>query len=131
MYLKDSNIKHLLGAFFGLGIGYEASVIMGLQMPIISLIYSIGLFILIFNFNKLKEKKYLWEPALGIIGIFAIIYFFFYLIGFKAWFFEKVSSFVSLLVWARCINYLGEDKDNEDQDDSNNNGQIINTNGSI
>ena len=131
MYLKDSNIKHLLGAFFGLGIGYEASVIMGLQMPIISLIYSIGLFMLIFNFNKLKEKKYLWEPALGIIGIFAIIYFFFYLIGFKAWFFERVSSFVSLLVWARCINYLGEDKDNEDQDDSNNNGQIINTNGSI
>lgn len=117
MYLNDSKVKHLLAIFFGIGIAEELSVLFDIPMPTLTLVYIIGLFIVIFNFTKLKEDKYLWEPGFGIIGIFAILYLIFLLIGYKAEFFEKLSAGVSLMVWLRSIGYLGEDKPEEDQED--------------
>lgn len=117
MYLNDSKIKHLLAIFFGIGIAEELSTLLNLQIPILSLVYVVGLMVLIFNFNKLKERKYIWEPGLGLIGIFAIIYLFFFVIDYKANIFEKISAVVSLLVWVRSISYLSEYKTEEDQED--------------
>jgi len=116
MYLNDSKVKHLLAIFFGIGIAEELSVLLDIPMPTLTLVYIIGLFIVIFNFNKLKEGKYIWEPGLGLIGIFAILYLIFLLIGYKAEFFEKLSAGVSLMVWLRSIGYLGEDKSEENSD---------------
>lgn len=117
MYLNDSKIKHLLAIFFGIGIAEELSTLLNLQIPMLSLVYVGGLMVLIFNFNKLKEGKYIWEPGLGLIGIFAIIYLFFFAIDYKEDIFKKISAVVSLLVWIRCISYLSEDKTEEDQED--------------
>lgn len=117
MYLNDSKIKHLLAIFFGIGIAEELSTLLNLQIPMLSLVYVVGLIVLIFNFNKLKEGKYIWEPGLGLIGIFAIIYLFFFAIDYKEDIFKKISAVVSLLVWIRCISYLSEDKTEEDQED--------------
>lgn len=117
MYLNDSKIKHLLAIFFGIGIAEELSTLLNLQIPMLSLVYVVGLMVLIFNFNKLKEGKYIWEPGLGLIGIFAIIYLFFFAIDYKENIFKKISAVVSLLVWIRCISYLSEDKTEEDQED--------------
>lgn len=117
MYLNDSKIKHLLAIFFGIGIAEELSTLLNLQIPMLSLVYVVGLIVLIFNFNKLKEGKYIWEPGLGLIGIFAIIYLFFFAIDYKEDIFKKISAIVSLLVWIRCISYLSEDKTEEDQED--------------
>ena len=117
MYLNDSKIKHLLAIFFGIGIAEELSTLLNLQIPMLSLVYVVGLMVLIFNFNKLKEGKYIWEPGLGLIGIFAIIYLFFFAIDYKEDIFKKISAVVSLLVWIRCISYLSEDKTEEDQED--------------
>ena len=117
MYLNDSKIKHLLAIFFGIGIAEELSTLLNLQIPMLSLVYVVGLMVLIFNFNKLKEGKYIWEPGLGLIGIFAIIYLFFFAIDYKEDIFKKISAVVSLLVWIRCISYLTEDKKDEDQED--------------
>jgi hypothetical protein len=117
MYLNDSKIKHLLAIFFAIGIAEELSTLLNLGIPMLSLVYVVGLMILIFNFNKLKEGKYIWEPGLGLIGIFAIIYLFFFVIDYKADIFKRISAVVSLLVWARCISYLSEDKTDEDQED--------------
>lgn len=117
MYLNDSKIKHLLAIFFGIGIAEELSTLLNLQIPMLSLVYVGGLMVLIFNFNKLKEGKYIWEPGLGLIGIFAIIYLFFFAIDYKEDIFKKISVVVSLLVWIRCISYLSEDKTEEDQED--------------
>lgn len=117
MYLNGSEIKHLLAIFFGIGIVEETSTLLNLEMPILSLIYVVGLMVLIFNFNKLKNDKYIWEPGLGLIGIFAIIYLFFFAIDYKEDIFKKISAVVSLLVWIRCISYLSEDKTDGDQED--------------
>ena len=117
MYLNDSKIKHLLAIFFGIGIAEELSTLLNLQIPMLSLVYVGGLMVLIFNFNKLKEGKYIWEPGLGLIGIFAIIYLFFFAIDYKGDIFKKISAVVSLLVWIRCISYLSEDKSEDDQED--------------
>jgi hypothetical protein len=117
MYLNDSKIKHLLAIFFGIGIAEELSTLLNLQIPMLSLVYVAGLMILIFNFSKLKDGKYIWEPGLGLIGIFAIIYLFFFAIDYKEDIFKKISAVVSLLVWIRCISYLTEDKKDEDQED--------------
>lgn len=117
MYLNDSKIKHLLAIFFGIGIAEELSTLLNLQIPMLSLVYVAGLMILIFNFNKLKDGKYIWEPGLGLIGIFAIIYLFFFAIDYKEDIFKRISAMVSLLVWIRCIRYLSEDKTEEDQED--------------
>ena len=117
MYLNDSKIKHLLAIFFGIGIAEELSTLLNLQIPMLSLVYVVGLMVLIFNFNKLKEGKYIWEPGLGLIGIFAIIYLFFFAIDYKGDIFKKISAVVSLLVWIRCISYLSEDKSEDDQED--------------
>lgn len=117
MYLNDSKIKHLLAIFFGIGIAEELSTLLNLQIPMLSLVYVVGLMVLIFNFNRLKEGKYIWEPGLGLIGIFAIIYLFFFAIDYKEDIFKKISAVVSLLVWIRCISYLSEDKTEEDQED--------------
>lgn len=117
MYLNDSKIKHALAIFFSIGIAEELSTLLNLQIPMLSLVYVVGLMVLIFNFNKLKEDKYIWEPGLGLIGIFALIYLFFFAIDYKADIFKKISAVVSLLVWIRCISYLSEDKTDEDQDD--------------
>jgi len=117
MYLNDSKIKHTLAIFFSIGIAEELSTLLNLQIPMLSLVYVVGLMILIFNFNKLKDGKYIWEPGLGLIGIFAIIYLFFFVIDYKADIFKRISAVVSLLVWARCISYLSEDKTDEDQED--------------
>jgi hypothetical protein len=117
MYLNDSKIKHLLAIFFGIGIAEELSTLLNLQIPMLSLVYVVGLMVLIFNFNKLKEGKYIWEPGLGLIGIFAIIYLFFFAIDYKEDIFKKISAAVSLLVWIRCISYLSEDNKDEDQED--------------
>jgi hypothetical protein len=117
MYLNDSKIKHLLAIFFAIGIAEELSTLLNLGIPMLSLVYVVGLMILIFNFNKLKDGKYIWEPGLGLIGIFAIIYLFFFVIDYKADIFKRISAVVSLLVWARCISYLSEDKTDEDQED--------------
>jgi hypothetical protein len=89
----------------------------GLKLPILSLVYSIGLIVIIFNFSKLKEGKYIWEPGLGLIGIFALLYLLFMVIGYKVSFFEKLSASVDLLVWIKCIRYLTEDKDDEIEDE--------------
>ena len=78
MYLNDSNIKHLLAIFFGIGIAEELSILFDVRMPILALTYVVCLFIVIFNFSKLKEGKYIWEPGFGLIGIFAILYLIFY-----------------------------------------------------
>ena len=117
MYLNDSKIKHLLAIFFGIGIAEELSTLLNLQIPMLSLVYIMGLMVLIFNFNKLKEGKYIWEPGLGLIGIFALIYLLFFAIDYKEDIFKKISAAVSLLVWIRCISYLSEDKTDEDQKD--------------
>jgi len=117
MYLNDSKVKHLLAIFFGIGIAEELSVLFNIPIPELTLVYIVGFFIIIFNFNKLKEDKYIWEPGLGIIGIFAILYLIFLLIGYKAEFFEKLSAGVSLAVWLRSIGYLSEDKPEEDLED--------------
>lgn len=117
MYLNDSKIKHLLAIFFGIGIAEELSTLLNLQIPMLSLVYIMGLMVLIFNFNKLKEGKYIWEPGLGLIGIFALIYLLFFAIDYKEDIFKKISAAVSLLVWIRCISYLSEDKTDEDQED--------------
>jgi hypothetical protein len=116
MYLNDSKIKHILAIFFAIGIAEELSTLLNLKIPMLSLVYVAGLMVLIFNFNKLKEGKYIWEPGLGLIGIFALLYLFFYVIDYKADIFERMSSIVSLLVWTRCIKYLDEDKTEEDQE---------------
>ena len=123
MYLNDSKIKHLLAIFFGIGIAEELSTLLNLEIPMLSLVYVVGLMVIIFNFNKLKEGKYIWEPGLGLIGIFAIIYLFFFVIDYKEDIFKKISAVVSLLVWARCIKYLDEDKTEEDQEDHEINGK--------
>ena len=119
MYLNDSNIKHLLAIFFGIGIAEELSILFDVRMPILALTSVVCLFIVIFNFSKLKEGKYIWEPGFGLIGIFAILYLIFLGIGYKAQFFGKLSAGVSLMVWIRSIRYLSEDKteENNDQDD--------------
>jgi Mn2+/Fe2+ NRAMP family transporter len=117
MYLNDSKIKHLLAIFFSIGIAEELSTLLNLGIPMLSLFYVVGLMILIFNFNKLKEGKYIWEPGLGLIGIFAIIYLFFFAIDYKEDIFKRISAVVSLLVWIRCISYLSEDKTEEDHKD--------------
>ncbi len=115
MYLNDSKIKHVLAIFFAIGIANELSVLLNVSMPILSLVYIVGLMLVIFNYTRLKE--YLWEPGLGLIGIFSLLYLFFYVIDYKADIFERMSSVVSLLVWARCIRYLDEDKSDWDQED--------------
>jgi hypothetical protein len=84
-------------------------------MPILSLVYIVGLMLVIFNYTRLKE--YLWEPGLGLIGIFSLLYLFFYVIDYKADIFERMSSVVSLLVWVRCIRYLDENETEDDQED--------------
>lgn len=117
MYLNDSKIKHILAIFFSIGITIELSVLLNVPMPILTLVYLIGLIVIIFNFNRLKEGKYIWEPGLGLIGIFALLYIFFFIIDYKAYLFERISSGVTLLVWIRCIKYLGENKTEYDQDD--------------
>jgi hypothetical protein len=116
MYLNDSNIKHLLAIFFGIGIAEELSILFDVRMPILALTYVVCLFIVIFNFSKLKEGKYIWEPGFGLIGIFAILYLIFLVIGYKAQFFGKLSAGVSLMVWIRSIAYLSEDKTEENND---------------
>jgi len=115
MFSKDSKIKHVLAIFFAIGIANELSVLLNVSMPILSLVYIVGLMLVIFNYTRLKE--YFWEPGLGLIGIFALLYLFFYVIDYKADIFERMSSVVSLLVWARCIRYLDEDKSDWDQED--------------
>jgi hypothetical protein len=115
MFSKDSKIKHVLAIFFAIGIANELSVLLNVSMPILSLVYIVGLMLVIFNYTRLKE--YFWEPGLGLIGIFALLYIFFYVIDYKADIFERMSSVVSLLVWARCIRYLDEDKSDWDQED--------------
>ena len=112
----DPKINHALAIFFGIGIGEAIATFIGLELPILSLVYSIGLIVIIFNFSKLKEGKYIWEPGLGIIGIFALLYLIFLMIGYKVSFFEKLSASVDFLVWARCIKYLSEDKDDSIDD---------------
>ena len=125
MYLNDSKIKHVLAIFFSIGIANELSVLLNVSMPILSLVYIVGLMLVIFNYTRLKE--YFWEPGLGLIGIFALLYLFFYVIDYKADIFERISAVVSLLVWIRCISYLSEDKKDEDQDDQ----EINEENGNI
>jgi hypothetical protein len=115
----DPKINHLLAIFFGVGIAEAISTFMSLGLPILSLVYSIGLIVIIFNFSKLKEGKYIWEPGLGLIGIFALLYLLFLMIGYKASFFEKLSASVDFLVWLRCIKYLTEDKDDEIEQEIN------------
>ena len=117
MYLNDSKIKHILAIFFGIGIAEDLSTLLNLQIPMLSLVYVAGLMVIIFNFNKLKEGKYIWEPGLGLIGIFALIYLFFFAIDYKADIFERISAIVSLLVWIRCIKYLDDDKSEDDEED--------------
>jgi hypothetical protein len=78
--------------------------------------------LVIFNYTRLKE--YLWEPGLGLMGIFSIMYLLFYVIDYKADIFERMSSVVSLLVWARCIRYLDEDKTEEDPEINKEDGNI-------
>lgn len=112
----DPKINHALAIFFGIGIGEAIATFIGLELPILSLVYSMGLIVIIFNFSKLKEGKYIWEPGLGIIGIFALLYLIFLMIGYKVSFFEKLSASVDFLVWARCIKYLSEDKDDSIDD---------------
>ena len=117
MYLNDSKIKHILAIFFGIGIAEDLSTLLNLQIPMLSLVYVAGLMVIIFNFNKLKEGKYIWEPGLGLIGIIALIYLFFFAIDYKADIFERISAIVSLLVWIRCIKYLDDDKSEDDEED--------------
>lgn len=113
----DLKINHALAIFFGIGIAEAVATFVGLKLPILSLVYSIGLIVIIFNFSKLKEGKYIWEPGLGLIGIFALLYLLFMVIGYKVSFFEKLSASVDLLVWIKCIRYLTEDKDDEIEDE--------------
>ena len=113
----DLKINHALAIFFGIGIAEAVATFVGLKLPILSLVYSIGLIAIIFNFSKMKEGKYIWEPGLGLIGIFALLYLLFMMIGYKVSFFEKLSASVDFLVWIRCIKYLSEDKDDEIGDD--------------
>lgn len=127
MYLNDSKIKHILAIFFSIGIANELSVLLNVSMPILTLIYLIGLMLVIFNFNKLKEGKYIWEPGLGLIGIFALIYLFFFVIGYKADTFERISAIASLLVWIRCIKYL----DDDNSEDSEENQEINEEDGNL
>lgn len=117
MYLNDSKIKHILAIFFAIGIANELSVLLNVSMQILTLIYLMGLMLVILNFNKLKEGKYIWEPGLGLIGIFALIYLFFFFIDYKADTFKRISAIVSLLVWIRCIKYL--DDDNSENSEEN------------
>lgn len=117
MYLNDSKIKHILAIFFVIGIANELSVFLNVSIPILSLIYLIGLILVILNFNKLNKDKYIWEPGLGIIGILALSYLFFYIIDYEVNTFKRISSIICLLVWFKCIKYLNEDKDKEDQED--------------
>lgn len=117
MYLNDSKIKHILAIFFAIGIAKELSVLLNVSMPILTLIYLMGLMLVILNFNKLKEGKYIWEPGLGLIGIFALIYLFFFFIDYKADTFKRISAIVTLLVWIRCIKYL--DDDNSENSEEN------------
>jgi hypothetical protein len=122
MYLNDSKIKHLLAIFFAIGIAEELSTLLNLGIPMLSLVYVVGLMILIFNYVRLK--KYLWDPGLGLIGIFSLIYLFFFVIDYKADIFKRISAAVSLLVWLRCISYLSEDKTDEDHEINNENENI-------
>lgn len=115
MYSNDSKIKHVLAIFFAIGITNELASLFHISMPIISLLYCIGLIAIIFNYNNLKETKYLWEPALGFIGIFALIYIFFYFINFKADFFKKLSQIITLLVWIKCLKYLDNNQDDDNE----------------
>ncbi len=116
MRRDDPKINHALAIFFGIGIAESAATFIGLKLPILSLVYSIGLIVIIFNFSKLKEGKYIWEPGLGLIGIFALLYLIFLMIDYKVSFFEKLSASIDFLVWARCIKYLSEDKDDSIDD---------------
>jgi hypothetical protein len=131
MYLNDSKIKHLLAIFFAIGIAEELSTLLNLQIPMLPLVYVAGLMILIFNFNKLKEGKYIWEPGLGLIGIFAIIYLFFFAIDYKEDIFKRISAIVSLLVWIRCISYLSEDKTEDKTEEDQEDPEINNENENI
>ena len=115
MYLNDFNLRHLLAIFFAIGIAHEANILLGLSFPILSLIYTVGLLLIIFNFTQLKN--YVWPPGLGIIGIFSLIYFIFLLIGYGEKFFRDLSSVISILVWFKCISYLSDNNSEEDQDD--------------
>ena len=115
MFSKDSKIKHVLAIFFAIGIAREISYLLKVEMPILSLVYLVGLMLVIFNYTRLK--KYIWEPGLGLIGIFSLIYLFFFVLDYKVDIFERMSSVVSLLVWVRCIRYLDEDKSDWDQED--------------
>jgi len=119
MIPDDPKINHILALFFGLGIAESISTIVDIQLPILSIVYSIGLVLIIFNFTRLKEGKYIWEPGLGIIGIFALLYFLFLMIGYKEDFFNKLSASINILVWVKCIRYLTEDKDDEIEDEKN------------
>jgi hypothetical protein len=118
--MRPDNLKinHTLAIFFGIGIAEAVATFVGLKLSILSLIYSIGLIVIIFNFSKLKEGKYIWEPGLGLIGIFALLYLLFMMIGYKVSFFEKLSASVDFLVWIRCIKYLSEDKDDSIDDET-------------
>ncbi len=130
MYLKDFD-KHLIAIFFGIGIAEEASFLFNVNNPILSLIYTLSLFLIVINYTKLKG--YFWPPALGLIGIFALIHLISLIIGYKENSFHIMSSIVSLLVWIRCIKHLGEDQSENDNDEEikNDNDQIINGNENI
>lgn len=125
MYSNDYRIKHALAIFFAIGIAEELTTLLNISMPILSLVYLVGLLVLVYNFSRLNNGKYIWEPGLGIVGIFALIYLFFYSIGYKADVFEKISSFVSLLVWIKCINYLSNNGEDEVEDEINENNENI------
>ena len=112
MYLNDSKIKHLLAIFFAIGISHELVVLLRFSIPELSLIYTVGLLILIFNFSSIK--RYVWPPGLGIIGIFSLLYFVFLLIGYGAEFFKDLSSVISIAVWLKCISCLNNEINIED-----------------
>jgi len=113
MYLNDYNIRHLLAIFFAVGISQEITTLLGMELPIISLIYVIGFLLIIFNFVRLK--KYIWPPGLGLVGLFSLTYLIFLLIGYGSNFFRSLSSIVSILVWIKCTSYLNNNDDDEDQ----------------
>lgn len=113
MYSKDFRIRHLLAIFFAIGIAEETSALLNMTIPFLSLVYTTCILVVVINFTNLK--KYLWPPGLGIVGIFALIYLLFSLIGYWSGFFRDLSSIISIVVWIRCIAYLGEE--NTDDND--------------
>jgi len=112
MYLNDFKIKHLLAIFFAVGIAHELVDLLGFSIPELSLVYSVGLLIVIFNFSSIK--RYIWPPGLGIVGIFSLLYFLFLLIGYGAGFFRNLSSVISISVWLKCISCLDKEIDMND-----------------